>query len=161
YRTRLNDDDQLAVCYYLLLQDRIEEAMAAFGQVNADRITTKLQYDDCAAYLVLYTDEPRSAKAIAAKYGEHPVDRWRNAFRTIANQIDEIEGKGAQVADADDRAQRQANLATREPGVEFTIDARTVNLTWQNVESARVNYYLMDVELLFSRNPFVAQSGGQ
>ncbi len=158
YRTRLSDDDQLAVCYYLLLQDRIEEALAAFGTVNADRIATKMQYDYCAAYLNLYSDDPRAAKAIAAKYVEHPVDRWRNAFRAIANQIDEIDGKGPQMADADDRAQRQANLAAREPGVEFTIDAKTLNVTWQNVESARVNYYLMDVELLFSRNPFVAQS---
>jgi hypothetical protein len=36
-----------------------------------------------------------------------------------------------------------------------------MNLTWQNVDAVRVNYYLMDVELLFSRNPFVQQSGSQ
>ncbi|MFL5338684.1 MAG: hypothetical protein ACJ8F7_00835 [Gemmataceae bacterium] len=161
YRTRLTDDDQLAVCYYLLLQDRVEEALAAFAAVNPERVSTKIQYDYCAAYLDLYTDDPKSARQVAAKYAEHPVDRWRNAFRNILNQFDEIEGKGPQVADADDRAQRQANLAAREPGVEFTIDSRNINLAWQNVESARVNYYLMDVELLFSRNPFVAQSGGQ
>ena len=43
-------------------------------------------------------------------------------------------------------------LAAHEPGVEFTIDARTINMTRRNVETARVNYHLMDVELLFSRN---------
>ena len=36
-----------------------------------------------------------------------------------------------------------------------------MNLTWQNLEAVQVNYYLMDVELLFSRNPFVQQAGGQ
>ena len=35
------------------------------------------------------------------------------------------------------------------------------HLTWQNVDTVRVNYYRMDVELLFSTNPFVGRSGGQ
>ncbi len=30
----LTADDQLAVTYYLLLQDRIEEALASFGKVQ-------------------------------------------------------------------------------------------------------------------------------
>jgi hypothetical protein len=36
-----------------------------------------------------------------------------------------------------------------------------VQLFWQNLSAVRVNYYLMDVELLFSRNPFVQQFGDQ
>src|SRR5207248_2962891 len=36
-----------------------------------------------------------------------------------------------------------------------------VNLTFQNLETVRVNYYLMDVELLFSTSPFVQRAGGQ
>jgi hypothetical protein len=161
YHKQLSDDDQLAVAYYLLLQDRIEEAMAAFAQVNADKVTTKLQYDYCAAYLDLYSDEPRNVRVIAGKYANHPVDRWRNAFGAIANQLDEIDGKGTKVADTEDRTQRQGGLAASEPGFEFTLTGKTVNLSWQNIDTARVNYYLMDVELLFSRNPFVQQSGGQ
>lgn len=161
YRTRLSDDDQLAVTYYLLLQDRIEEALAFFAGVNADKIATRLQYDYCAAYLDLFSDEPLKARAIASRYVSHPVDRWRNAFVALAHQLDEIEGKGAQVADAEDRAQRQTQLAAREPGFEFTLDAKTIHLSWQNVETVRVNYYPMDVELLFSQNPFVQQSGGE
>ena len=60
-----------------------------------------------------------------------------------------------------DRDQAQADLAATEPGFEFTVEAKAVNLTWQNLDAGAVNYYLMDVELLFSRNPFVQQSGGQ
>jgi hypothetical protein len=161
YHKQLSDDDQLAVAYYLLLQDRIEEAMAAFAQVNADKVTTRLQYDYSLAYLDLYNDEPRNVRAIAGKYANHPVDRWRNAFGAIANQLDEIDGKGTKVADTEDRTQRQGGLAASEPGFEFTLTGKTVNLSWQNLDAARVNYYLMDVELLFSRNPFVQQSGGQ
>ncbi len=34
-------------------------------------------------------------------------------------------------------------------------------MTWKNIDTVRVNYYLMDVELLFSRSPFVQQSSSQ
>lgn len=161
FRRQLSDDDRLAVVYYLLLQDRIDEAVAMFVEVNADRLATRMQYDYCAAYLDMFSDEPQKARSITAKYVNHPVDRWRNAFSTMAMQLDEIEGKGMKIADADDRSQKQGQLAANEPAVDFTLDNKAINLTWQNVENVRINYYLMDVELLFSRNPFVQQSGGQ
>ena len=161
YRPRLSDDDELAVVYYLLLQDRVEEALTTFARVNSEKLATKMQYDYCAAYLALYTEELPKARSIAARYAGQPVDRWRNAFVSITNQIDEAEGKGAQVADATNQAQTQAQLAAKEPSFEFTVDAKAMQLTWQNVDAVTVNYYLMDVELLFSRNPFVQQSGGQ
>ncbi|HVW02067.1 MAG TPA: hypothetical protein VHB77_17080, partial [Planctomycetaceae bacterium] len=40
-------------------------------------------------------------------------------------------------------------------------EGRKVALHFQNIQEARVNYYLMDVELLFSRNPFVQQHSQQ
>jgi hypothetical protein len=49
YHPQLNDDDKLAVSYYLLLQDRIEEALTTFAQVQPDLVATRLQYDYCAA----------------------------------------------------------------------------------------------------------------
>jgi hypothetical protein len=70
-------------------------------------------------------------------------------------------GKNAQVANADDRGEQQGRLAATEPGFEFTLDNKAVQLSWQNLSAVRVNYYLMDVELLFSRNPFVQQFGNQ
>jgi hypothetical protein len=161
YKRQLDDADWLAVTYYLLLQDRIEEAIETFGRVKPDQIAMRMQYDYCAAYLAFFSDEPSQARAIAAKYAEHPVDRWRNTFTTILNQLDEIEGKNAKVADAEDRAQRQGELAAQEPSFNFTLEVKKINLTWQNVDAVRINYYLMDVELLFSRNPFVQQYGSQ
>jgi len=161
YKRQLDDADLLAVTYYLLLQDRIEEALETFGRVNPGRIATTMQYDYCAAYLAFFGDEPARARAIAAKYADHPVDRWRNTFRAVLGQLDEIEGKAGQIVDKDDRNQRQGQLAAGEPSFDFTLDARAINLTWQNISAVRVNYYLMDVELLFSRNPFVQQYGSQ
>jgi len=161
YRKDLNDADLLAVTYYLLLQDRIAEADAAFGLVNPNKIATKLQYDYCAAYLEMFNDDPKKARSIVAKYVNYPVDRWRNTFTTILAQLDEIEGHFAKVVDPLDKTQQQDNLAATEPGFEFSIDNKAIQLNWQNLDSIRVNYYLMDVELLFSRSPFVQQSGSQ
>jgi hypothetical protein len=159
YHRQLDADDLVAVSYYLLLQDRIEEALATFARVEPEKVATRLQYDYCAAYLDLFSDEPQRARAVTARYAAYPVDRWRGAFAAVAHQLDETE-KGVQVADADDRGQRQTQLAAREPSFDFTLDGRKINLTWQNVGAVRVNYYPMDVELLFSREPFGQQVGG-
>lgn len=161
YKRAFDDADWLAITYYLLLQDRIEEALDTFSKVNSDKLETKMQYDYCAAYLAFYTEELAKARTIAAKYATHPVDRWRNTFTAITNQLDEVEGKSTKVADKDNQAQQQTQLAATEPTFDFTIDARKINLTWQNIETVQINYYLMDVELLFSRNPFVQQYGSQ
>jgi hypothetical protein len=158
---QLNDDDRLATVYYMLLQDRIEEALEAFAEVNVDRVATRMQYDYCAAYLDFFSDDPRKARAIAEQYQNHPVDRWREAFRTVLHQLDEASGKNPQIANADDRNQQQGHLAATQPGFEFTLDNKAVQLSWQNLPAVRINYYLMDVELLFSRNPFVQQFGDQ
>ena len=120
-----------------------------------------MQYDYCAAYLEMFKDEPKKARAIATPYLFHPVDRWRNTFAAVIAQIDEIEGKGGKVVDGEDRNQKQGDLAATEPGFELAVDAQGVNLTWQNIDAVQVNYYLMDVELLFSTSPFVQQPGGQ
>lgn len=161
YRTKLNDADLLAATYYLLLQDRVEEALVYFSQVDPAKIATAMQYDYCRAYLDFYTQEYPQARTIALKYANHPVDRWKNTFATIINQLDEAEGKDAKVVDPESKEQKQAKLAASEASFDFNIDAKKINLNYQNLSSVKVNYYLMDVELLFSRNPFVAQSGNQ
>ncbi|MFO0870347.1 MAG: hypothetical protein U0935_15580 [Pirellulales bacterium] len=161
YQRTLTDDDRLAVTYYLLLQDRVAEALEMFGQVRAEQVATRLQYDYCAAYLAFFTEDTKTARAIAKKYAEHPVDRWRNTFAAVLAQLDEAEGQGAAVVDAEDRTQQQTRLAATEPNLDLKVEGRQVTVTYQNLKSARVNFYVMDVELLFSRNPFVQQFGGQ
>jgi hypothetical protein len=161
YQNQLDQSELLATTYYLLLQDRIEPALATFERVDPAKVATKLQYDYCAAYLDMYSDEPTRAPEIAARYAKYPVDRWRNAFGVIGQQIEEARGKVTPIAGSDDRSQQQGQLAATEAAFDFTLEAQKINLNWQNVEAVQVNYYLMDVELLFSRNPFIQQFGSQ
>lgn len=161
YERQLDDDDLLAVTYYLLVQDRVEEAVATFARVNVEQITTKMQYDYCAAYLDFFTDDHKIARAIAAKYAAHPVDRWRQTFAAITVQLDEAEGQDTKPVNEEDRNQQQTLLAATEPNLDVTVEARQIKLDHQNLNAVRINFYEMDVELLFSRNPFVQQFSGQ
>ena len=161
YHRALDDEQLMAVTYYMLLQDRVEEALAFFARVNPDKLPTRLQYDYFTAYLDFYTEDPQLAGPIAAKYADYGVDRWRKAFAAIAAQLDEIKGEQAAVVDSEDRQQSQTELAATEPEFDFTVEAKKVRINFQNLTQVRVNYYLMDIELLFSRNPFVQQYSGQ
>ena len=40
--------------------------------------------------------------------------------------------------DANDRGQQQGVLAATEPGFEFTLDNKAIQLTWQNLEAVTV-----------------------
>lgn len=160
-RDRLDDTDWLAVTYYLLLQDRIEEALMAFSKVRAEKVATRIQHDYCAAYLALCQEDLAGARRLAARHSGHPVDRWRVSFHTILDQVDEAEGKEARVSRPGDRDQEQGRLAAQEPSFDLRLDGPGVEVTWQNLEKLTLRYYAMDVELLFSRNPFLQDFGGQ
>ena len=161
YRRQLDDAEMMAVVYYLLLQDRVQEASDFFARVNPANLATRLQHDYFAAYLAMSQEKPDQAKAVAAKYADYPVDRWREAFAAVAAQLAEITGAQAKVVDTEDRSQQQTQLAATEPSFDFQVEAKAVKINYQNLAAIRVNYYLMDIELLFSRNPFVQQYSGQ
>lgn len=159
YQRELTDDQLLAVTYYLLLQDRVEEALGTFTRVHRDKIATQMQYDYCDAYLAFFTDDPERARAIAQQYVEHPVLRWRNVFATVIAQLNEAAGNTSELIDAENRDQQQAQLAATEPDFSFTVEAGKIRIHHQNLEAVKVNFYEVDVELLFSRNPFVKSFG--
>ena len=161
YKRTLEDSDRLAVTYYMLLQDRIADATAFFQEVNAERLATRIQYDYFATYLSLCHEDLETAEQIAARYADHPVDRWRNAFAVVAKQIDEAQGASSDVIDPENRTQVQTRLAATEPNVDLQVESQKVTLRYQNLDSVTVNYYLMDIELLFSRNPFVQSQNSQ
>jgi len=161
YRPKLNDADRMSVVYYLLLQDRVAEALEHFGRVKPENLPTRLQYDYAKAYMAFYTGDVAAAERIASRpaYAEHAVDRWRERFAAVRKQAAEIRGEAQPElpaeAEPDDRGQQQTALAATAPSFEFVVENRRVRLDYQNLEAVRVNYYRMDIELLFSRNPFM------
>ncbi len=154
-------EDLMSVTYYLLLQDRVAEAIDFFGRVDPAQLETRLQYDYFAAYLDCYRLDPQVAPTIVTKYANYPVRRWREAFANIRATLDEVAGIDAPMTDVDEQHPRRNAGVDREPSFDFDIEAKKIVLRYQNVGKAVVNFYRMDLELLFSRNPFADESSNQ
>ena len=106
-------------------------------------------------------EAPAAARKIAQRYEDHGVERWRNLFREVLAQCDEIDGKSSGVVDADNRDQVQAQLALTDPRLSLAVEERTLKLDHANIEDCILKFYPMDIELLFSRQPFVQDVGEQ
>ncbi|MEZ6106536.1 MAG: hypothetical protein R3B96_10570 [Pirellulaceae bacterium] len=154
-KPELSSDDHLAVTYYLLLQDRYGEALERFALVDRDSVSTPMQYDLFDAWLDLVRANPERAREIASRYSDHGVDRWRESFGAIVAVCDEIAGGPTTVVDDEDLAQQQAAAANATPSYDFKVEAKQIALSYRNLPSVTINFYRMDIELLFSRDPFV------
>ena len=161
YKAEPTDEDELDIAYYLFLQDRVAEALSWFDKVDADKLPSALQVDYMRCYVAFYRERPGDAERIAARYQDHPIDSWRERFTNVISQAAEI--SGSEVADSardeDQRDGLQDKLASTEPALEMKVEDREVRLTFQNLDQITVNYYEMDLEFLFSTNPFVESEG--
>ena len=161
YHRQLESDDRLVVTYYLLLQDRIDEAMKQFTKVEAKDVVRSMPYAYCDAYLDLYREKPDAALAKAKKWADYPVDRWRAKFENVIAMVEEIKSGSTSVTDEKDRTQQQDQLASTAPGYDFRVTpddkkrgAGKGVVEWRNLDQLTINYYEMDIEFLFSTNPF-------
>jgi hypothetical protein len=198
YRRQLDDEDLIAVTYYMVLQDRIGEAFDFFERIDTKNLSARIQYDYFSAYLDLFSNKPTRAQEIALRYRGYPVPRWQTAFGEIEAALQEI---GLIVAQADldtatavaaiddqsavalvaqkvaggeppnpaatsdtnkieERTNKQTDLAKTEPNFDFKVESKKIELNYQNLQTVTVKYYEMDIELLFSRNPFVQRFSG-
>ena len=161
YKPQLSSDDLVAVATYLLLQDRVDDAMEVFERVDSKQVTTALQYDYLRSVLDFFSDHPGRAREWAAQYETYPVDRWCKLFCNVLRQLDEVDNPIEKPVDEADRTGRQTHLASKQPSFDLTVENNVVTVTYQNLAQCQVNTYLMDIELLFSRQPFVQQQSDQ
>jgi hypothetical protein len=155
YRPFLNANDRIAVTCYLLTQDRVSQAIHFFNSIDRKDVESKIQYDYIHAYILMYQEKTTEVEKIITPYLNYPVLRWQKRFLAVLSQLDEMKGKAPQVIDKNDRNQRQLQLAATEKNFEFNITAQRIHITYQNISHCQINYYPMDIELLFSRSPFV------
>jgi hypothetical protein len=177
YQQAPDPTQQLALAYYLLLQNRIEEAIARFAAVGRDATPMRLQYDYLAAILALHRGDHATAGEVATRHADHPVPRWRQRFQEVASQLSQrqrllsgtelvgdvspAEGGSGRVdpeaADLAilDRQRRQADAASRQPALDLTVRGRELKISHRHVAELTVRFYGVDLELLFSKTPFV------
>ncbi len=88
---------------------------------------------------------------------------WRELFEELEDQL--IQFDGATVNDdidsiIDEERKKKVNVKNaflKEPKLAFTIENQSINITYHNVDYFIIKFYLIDLEVLFSRTPFFKQ----
>jgi hypothetical protein len=156
HRKQPSSEDLLAAAHYLIAQDRVDDALAALGRVRVDGIEDRMQHDYLAAYLACVLGDLPRAREAAQRWREHPVDRWRHKFSALSAMLDEVQGgTGPTVVDPRSRDQQHAELASKQPSFEISVDRDGIAIHGQHIRELELRFFEMDVELLFSRQPFV------
>ncbi len=170
-------EEQLVLTYYLLLQNRIEEAIKTFADVERNSLVTKLQYDYVAAYLAMHREDFGVAEKIARQYAEHPIPRWKNRFGELAMQLNQrrdlmqveqlvsvdkkddqqVISEGSGDLSVLDRERRQENASESEPEVVVRVEGDSLRIDHRRAKNVTLNLYGVDLELLFSKAPFVRE----
>ena len=155
HRPRALPEDLLAATAYLLAQDRVADALAILGRVDAAQVTDRMQHAYLAAYAACLAGDVAAARAAIGSWIDHPVDRWRDRFGAMRAMLDEVDDGTAVVTDASNREQLQARAAARQPTFELALSSDGIVVSSQHVTALELRFFEMDVELLFSRQPFV------
>ncbi|KAL4487468.1 hypothetical protein ABPG72_006988 [Tetrahymena utriculariae] len=151
----------LILSYYLILQERIDEALQVFGKIQESDLTSnsKIQYDYFAAYLDIYTGGPnfKRAREISQAYLEYPIISWRNLFVNLQNQLTEYDGEVLDESEIAENTDLSKNLknAEKEQAINFEIQDKKLIVYYQYAETAEINLYQLDIEVLFSTQPFM------
>jgi hypothetical protein len=178
HQPELEHEQRFALAYYLLLQNRFEDSIAQFSKMDRDKIEMKLQYDCMMTYIDLIEGRWDAADSRARNYEQHPVPRWRDWFSQVRTQSSErkalIAGLPASTNPREDwktqsstgiltgaRENRNASEGNAQPALDVVQEGNQVLLRYRNLSRVTLNYYLMDVEHLFSRSPFAQQDGGR
>ncbi|TWU23348.1 hypothetical protein Pla52o_28840 [Novipirellula galeiformis] len=178
FKKEVPQNETLALTYYLLIQNRIEEAIATFAKIERDSIATKLQFDYMDAYLAMHQGQYERAENIANRRTAEAVPRWQSRFSELANQLKQRrelrmneqlvsndagsdENEAVQAGSADlsvlDREQQQASAADQQPVVMVRVEGDSLRIDHRQTKQATLNLYGVDLELLFSKAPFVRE----
>jgi hypothetical protein len=147
---------------YLLLQDRVEDALTAFAKIDPTQLASRIQYDGLAAYLCFFTGDVARARALAEPYRDYPVVPWRERFLEVLEQLDEAAGRPDVAGRRPEAAgaPNQDRLAASEPALELAGEGRALVIRYRNLARCEVRYYPLDVEVAFSARPFAHADAG-
>ncbi len=148
WKPALSSPDELTFTYYLFLQDRIAEALDRFAKIDPAGLPDPLQYDYLHAVALFYQAKPAEAKAIATGYLEKlPPGTWRDRFQAVAVQADEI---------AKPIAAASEEISDVTPSLDISqLPDGMLLLKHANLEETTLSLYHIDLEVLFSKDPFL------
>lgn len=158
---------RLQLTYYLILQDRIEEANNIFKQIDYKELLEKeefvIQYDYITAYLDISTGFPEftKAKQICGKYKNFPLLYWREYFEEIEDQLiqylgQETEADIDKIVNENRKAKLESEKVNKEtPSINFKTNDSKLVISYSNASEIKIKLYLIDIEIMFSSKPFL------
>ena len=163
--------EELQLIYYLILQDRMEEAFNVLKKVKKEEIENnksksyKIQYDYINAYLDFCFGYPdfTIAKSLCNKYKDFPLMHWREKFEEIEDQLFEYEKKEKIIPigklPGDEKKSLTKELREKEPKISFNTDGKEgkITLIHSNISKVDIKFYFIDLETIFTRDPTISE----
>ncbi|KAI7875308.1 hypothetical protein K492DRAFT_211014 [Lichtheimia hyalospora FSU 10163] len=158
--------DLIMLTTYLILQERIGDAQVIYKQLCDMNPPPSIQMDYLNAYLqtrIRVEDAADGAKtldmdAVRTLVNKHKTcsnEKWQQLFVRLEEFINQVE-QPASLAAGTEPTQQQP--LPEGPVLDFSIgNEGKLTLNYANVNQVNIRYYKMDVEVMFSMNPFMGQ----
>jgi hypothetical protein len=155
WKSALDATDHLALAVFLFLQDRTDEALVRFDQVDPEKLPGRLPYDYLHAVALFHRGQPAEAAAIAAKVlPSLPPGLWRDRFQAVAGQAAEI----AALDHPDGNA--KTDVGSTAPQLDLALaDGGKLVIKHRRLGKTTLRLFSVDLEVLFSKNPFLQGEG--
>ena len=168
-KEKISDYEYMRLCYYLILQQRIKEANIIYNKINKNNIignnlsSLELQYDYLTAYLDFNNGYPKFEKAreIAKKYKDISLSNWKSMFNEIEDQLNEYDGKinfDEEINKEEELSNKEKYKAESEEMLNIEMKDQKIDIIYKNISEIQIKYYLINIEILFSRSPFVKKT---
>ena len=160
----------MQLTYYLIIQDRINEALNIFNRIKKEDIddnnkSYKIQYDYTYAYLDFTFGYPefKIAKSICNNYKDFPLLHWKEKFEDVEEELLEYENKENKenncnmpmdiVEKEKDKKSIIKELKEKEAKLSLNIENKEgkITLLHSNIKEINIKLYFIDLEMLFSR----------
>jgi len=116
------------------------------------------------AYIDFYTGGPsyKVAKEVVEKYINYPMISWRLIMIDMKEQLKEYEGKEVDMEidrEAEESKERnKRKTIMTEPQLSTELEGSNIMVEYMNLDSIVMKCYIIDLEILFSRSPFLAKN---
>ena len=173
---KLSNNILLESVYYLILQDRLNDANKIFKLIESQHLSNTIQYDYIDAYLNLCDDNDNQcviAKNVSLKYAKNDKlpKHIKKLFNQLTNQLNEmkqlkvIECKEDNDIDIDididddidvNMINEKDDIKEIDAILNFEIKNGNINFIYNcGVDKIIIKFYIFDIELLFSMSPFL------
>ena len=166
--------DLISSCYYLLLQDRFDEAndiykiIKYFHKQEIDRLDSFL-FDYFIVYMSLYDQDTSDKKQNIINTISNVLDKYKNVtlIKSKSKLFDEMKELLVDLQSDEISYYSETNVENKEKSYEneqeyldFEINKedKSLMIKSQNINEYFINFYVINMEVLFSMNPSVILS---